>query len=49
MTVAQNKESCAVFGMPGRAVELDAASFVLPPDGIVQLLAGLVTPGPAGR
>jgi len=44
VTVAQNRESCVVFGMPGKAVELDAAGFVLPPEEIVELLAALVRP-----
>ena len=42
VTIAQNKESCVVFGMPGQAIELEAARYVLPPDEIIQLLASLV-------
>jgi two-component system, chemotaxis family, protein-glutamate methylesterase/glutaminase len=43
VTIAQDKESSLVFGMPGKAIQIDAASFVLPPEGIIQLLAKLVT------
>ncbi len=35
VTFAQSKETCTVFGMPGEAVKLDAAGFVLPPEQIV--------------
>jgi two-component system chemotaxis response regulator CheB len=45
ITIAQNKESCVVFGMPGQAVELEAALYVLPPDEIIALLTALVPPG----
>ncbi len=31
LTVAQDEESCVVFGMPAAAIELGAARFVLPP------------------
>jgi two-component system, chemotaxis family, protein-glutamate methylesterase/glutaminase len=30
MTIAQDKKTCVVFGMPGEAVKLDAAEFILP-------------------
>lgn len=42
VTIAQDKESCVVFGMPGQAVKIKAARYVLPPDGIAALLTGLV-------
>lgn len=42
VTIAQNKESSVIFGMPGEAVKLNAASYVLAPDGIAALLKGLV-------
>jgi len=29
-TIVQNKESCVVFGMPKKAIELGAAEFILP-------------------
>lgn len=37
-TVAQNEESCVVFGMPKAAVELGAAHFSLAPKQIAELL-----------
>lgn len=42
VTVAQNEESSAVFGMPGEAVRLEAAKYVLPAGRIAEVLAGLV-------
>lgn len=44
ITVAQNRESCVVYGMPGQAVELDAARYVLPPEEIIRLLVAAVRP-----
>ncbi|GFO56638.1 chemotaxis response regulator protein-glutamate methylesterase [Geomonas sp. Red276] len=44
ITVAQDRESSVVFGMPGAAVALGAARYVLPPDGIVRLLIRLGSP-----
>lgn len=41
LTVAQNEESSVVFGMPGEAVKLDAAAYVLSPDQIASMLASL--------
>ena len=41
LTIAQDRDSSVVNGMPGRAVELGAATFVLPPDGIASTLASL--------
>jgi len=38
MTIAQDKKSSIVFGMPGEAVRLDAARYVLPPDDIINRL-----------
>ncbi len=38
ITIAQDEASSLIFGMPGKAVELDAAQYVLPPDRIVDLL-----------
>jgi two-component system chemotaxis response regulator CheB len=34
VTIAQNKETCVVFGMPGEAVKLGGATYILPPDKI---------------
>lgn len=36
LTFAQDEESCVVFGMPGEAVKLGAADFVLPPHKIAE-------------
>ena len=41
VTFAQDKDSSVVFGMPGEAIKLDAAQFILPPEKIAPLLAGL--------
>lgn len=45
ITFAQDRESSVVFGMPGEAVALDAARYVLSPDQIAAVLGKLV----AGR
>lgn len=42
ITLAQDKETSVVFGMPGHAVKIDAAMYVLPPEGISKTLATLV-------
>jgi two-component system chemotaxis response regulator CheB len=42
VTMAQDKESCIVFGMPGEAVKLDAATYVLSPEKIAEALRNLV-------
>jgi two-component system chemotaxis response regulator CheB len=41
LTIVQDEESCVVFGMPGEAVKIDAARYVLPPDKIAAALANL--------
>jgi len=41
VTVVQDKESSVVHGMPGEAIKLGAATYVLPPDQIVAMLRGL--------
>ncbi len=41
VTFAQDKESSVVYGMPGEAVELGAASYVLSPDNIAAVLTTL--------
>lgn len=49
-TIAQDRESSVVFGMPGAAVSLGAATWVLPPEEIAALLTRLSnndTPKPA--
>lgn len=55
VTLVQDRESCVVFGMPGEAVALGAASLVLPPAGIAEYLRSCCPPrvadagpGPAG-
>ncbi len=42
ITIVQDEESSVVHGMPGEAIKLDAATYVLPPDGIVAALAALM-------
>lgn len=42
ITIAQDKESSAVHGMPGEAIQLGAAAHVLPPERIVEALVKLV-------
>jgi two-component system chemotaxis response regulator CheB len=41
VTIAQNKESSVIFGMPGEAVKLDGTTYVLSPDNIVEALKSL--------
>lgn len=41
LTVAQDKASCVVYGMPAEAVKLNGAVHVLPPERIVALLNGI--------
>jgi len=41
VTFAQDKDSSVVHGMPGEAIRLDAATFVLPPDKIATVLINL--------
>jgi two-component system chemotaxis response regulator CheB len=38
LTIVQDKESAVVYGMPGEAVRLNAAAYVLSPEGIADLL-----------
>ena len=42
ITIAQDKETAIVHGMPGEAIRLGAALHIMPPDGIGALLAKLV-------
>lgn len=42
VTIVQDKETAIVYGMPGEAVKLNAATHVLPPDGIATTLNSLV-------
>ena len=43
VTIAQDKETSVVFGMPKEAIELDAATHVLSPNQIVQFLLHMVS------
>jgi two-component system chemotaxis response regulator CheB len=45
VTFAQDKESSVVHGMPGAAIDLDAATLVLPPEKIAGTLANLAKHG----
>jgi two-component system chemotaxis response regulator CheB len=42
VTIVQDKKSSIVHGMPGQAIKLDAATYVLPPEGIVTTLTSMV-------
>jgi two-component system chemotaxis response regulator CheB len=42
ITFAQNEETCAVFGMPKEAIKLNAAAFVLSPEGIRSALFDVI-------
>ena len=42
VTIAQDKESSVVHGMPGQAIKLDAATYVLSPEGIATALIDIV-------
>ena len=48
LTIAQDEESCVVFGMPAEAIRLGAAKFVLPPQKIAVFLTSVVQRGQAG-
>lgn len=41
VTIAQNRDSSAVYGMPAEAIRLDAAKYVMSPENIAVLLAQL--------
>jgi Chemotaxis response regulator containing a CheY-like receiver domain and a methylesterase domain len=45
ITIAQDKQSSVVHGMPGEAIRLDAASHVLAPKEIASVLTSLVNNG----
>ena len=40
-TVAQNEESCVVFGMPREAIKLDAADKITDVEGIISIISGI--------
>ena len=49
MTLAQDEQSCVIFGMSREAIELEAACSVLPLEEIALTLRSLAqSPGPAG-
>jgi two-component system, chemotaxis family, protein-glutamate methylesterase/glutaminase len=41
VTIVQDQDSAVVYGMPGEAIRLDAATYVLPPERIAARLAWL--------
>jgi two-component system chemotaxis response regulator CheB len=41
VTIAQDRESSVIYGMPGEAVSLNAAAYILPPAKIAAFLCGL--------
>ncbi|MHB8920336.1 MAG: chemotaxis protein CheB [Halothiobacillus sp.] len=45
ITIAQDKASSVVHGMPGEAIKLDAARYILPPDEIASVPVKLVNYG----
>ena len=45
LTIAQDAETSAVYGMPAEAVRLDAAALVLPPEEIARTIATLAPEG----
>jgi two-component system, chemotaxis family, protein-glutamate methylesterase/glutaminase len=45
LTIAQDEESCIVFGMPAEAIKLGAARYIGPPETIAALLKRAVEPG----
>ena len=45
VTIAQDKETSVIFGMPGEAVRLGAAMYVLSPEQIAGTIRSMVTPG----
>lgn len=44
VTIAQDAASSVVHGMPGEAIKLGAATYILPPDKIPAMLAALAAP-----
>jgi two-component system chemotaxis response regulator CheB len=42
VTIAQDKETSVVHGMPGEAIRLGGATYVLPPEKISMMLTSLV-------
>jgi two-component system, chemotaxis family, protein-glutamate methylesterase/glutaminase len=42
MTIAQDEASCVVFGMPGEAVKIRGAGYILPPVDIAKTIADMI-------
>jgi two-component system chemotaxis response regulator CheB len=42
VTIAQNEESSVVFGMPGEAIKLNAATHILSPEDIITTLVAII-------
>lgn len=49
ITIVQDKASSVIHGMPGAAIQMEAATHVLPPEGIAALLASLAEQTKGGR
>jgi two-component system chemotaxis response regulator CheB len=49
ITIAQDEETSAVHGMPGEAIKLKGARYVLAPDRIVSVVQHHLRPPVAGR
>jgi two-component system, chemotaxis family, protein-glutamate methylesterase/glutaminase len=43
LTIAQDKESSVIHGMPGEAIKLNAATYILPPAAVAALLNKIVS------
>ena len=41
LTIAQDKESSLVHGMPGEAIKIDAANYILNPDEVISMLQSI--------
>ncbi len=48
VTIAQNRETSLIYGMPGAAVKADAAAYVLPPEAIAAAITRLIARGRNG-
>jgi len=48
VTIAQDEQSSAVHGMPGEAIKLKGARYILPPDRIVKVVQGRLPSAVAG-
>lgn len=48
LTIVQDEASCVVFGMPGEAIRLGAATHILPPESIAVMLSSSVKKSKGG-